>query len=49
MSHPGVGIEVTASALEVLRAVQKTVGGFELLFDELDYGSELLHYRLGSD
>lgn len=48
MPHPGIGIEVTASALEVLRAVQKKVGGFELLFDELDYGSEAVHRRLGS-
>ncbi|WVR07891.1 tartrate dehydrogenase [Kwoniella sp. DSM 27419] len=35
----GIGIEVTASALQVLRAVQSKVGGFELTFDELDYGS----------
>ncbi|WWD00429.1 tartrate dehydrogenase [Kwoniella sp. B9012] len=35
----GIGIEVTASTLEVLRAVQKKLGGFELKFDELDYGS----------
>ncbi|WWC87048.1 tartrate dehydrogenase [Kwoniella dendrophila CBS 6074] len=35
----GVGIEVTASTLDVLRTIQKKVGGFELKFDELDYGS----------
>ncbi|WVQ81876.1 tartrate dehydrogenase [Cryptococcus sp. DSM 104549] len=35
----GIGIEVTASTLDVLRAVQKRVGGFELTFEELDYGS----------
>ncbi|AFR97188.2 tartrate dehydrogenase [Cryptococcus neoformans C23] len=35
----GIGIEVTASTLKVLRTVQKKVGGFELSFDELDYGS----------
>jgi hypothetical protein len=36
----GIGIEVTASALEALRAVEKKVGGFKLNFEELDYGSE---------
>jgi tartrate dehydrogenase/decarboxylase/D-malate dehydrogenase len=48
MYDPGIGIEVTASALEVLRAVQQKVGGFELIYDELDYGSEPLPQRLGS-
>jgi hypothetical protein len=36
----GIGIEVTASALEVLRKVQAKIGGFQLDFDELDYGSK---------
>lgn len=39
---------MTASALNVLRAVQNKVGGFELDFEELDYGSEpnALHMSL---
>ena len=30
---------MTAAALEVLKAVQDKVGGYELTYDELDYGS----------
>ena len=38
----GIGLEVTASAIEVLRAAQNKVGGFSLEFEDLDYGSERL-------
>jgi isocitrate/isopropylmalate dehydrogenase len=37
--HAGIGIEVTAATMEVLRAVQEAVGGFKLDMRELDYGS----------
>jgi isocitrate/isopropylmalate dehydrogenase len=37
----GIGIEVTASALEVLKATQAKIGGYDLVVHELDYGSKL--------
>ncbi|KAF5348676.1 hypothetical protein D9758_006824 [Tetrapyrgos nigripes] len=37
----GIGIEVTAAAIEALKTVQAKVGGFELVFTEYNYGSRL--------
>jgi isocitrate/isopropylmalate dehydrogenase len=43
-AFPGIGIEVTAAALNVLKAVEARLGTFRLVFDEFDYGSEFHEY-----
>jgi len=44
----GIGVEVTAAALEVLRALEKRVGGFSLSFEEHPCGAHC-YARTGSD
>jgi len=39
----GIGIEVTAATLKLLKSVQEVVGGFQIETKELDYGSTSPH------